>query len=119
MYHTFLESLLLEEEKYIYLFLNPILSMLMNDNYPICGELVNNSEEFFFHPMFTINERSHLKHRNLDIGPKFGTPPTWSPKQPKIHLFSVVKCFDQQMDRKCIKLSKIVTIKHVLRYGHL
>ena len=47
MYHTFLGSLLLEEEKYIYLFLNPILSMLMNDNYPICGELANNSEEFF------------------------------------------------------------------------
>ena len=50
MYHTFLESLLLEEEKYIYLFLNPILSMLMDDNYPICGELVNNSEYFFFSP---------------------------------------------------------------------
>ena len=42
MYHTFLKSLLLEEEKYIYLFLNPILSMLMNDNYPICGELAIN-----------------------------------------------------------------------------
>ena len=47
LYHTFLESFLLEEEKYIYLFLNPILSMFMNDNYPICGELANNSEDLF------------------------------------------------------------------------
>ena len=42
-----LESLLLEEEKFIYLFLNPILNMLMNDNYPICDELANNSDFFF------------------------------------------------------------------------